>query len=168
MQPSFLSYSLNLTWNSHHCSLFFDWNNLNLWFVFCLDDIKSRSHDKHVKLSSTSIHYIYSADDNKVLVTVWAKYLSATDKSFSFLSENGMVNRLCSYSLRNGLQKYLKKLLYQQEKYWTLNFQRVRINHSIFWKSLIKSFGCTKMFCANCVMSNFWHFNYHNSGSKHN
>ena len=30
--------------------------------------------------------YIYSADDNNELVTVWAKYLSATGRSFSFLS----------------------------------------------------------------------------------
>ena len=41
--------------------------------------------------------FVYSADESKMLVTVWAKYLSISKRSYLVFSENGMVNRLWSY-----------------------------------------------------------------------
>ena len=37
-----------------------------------------------------------SANDSKKLVTVWAKYISASERSYLVLSENGMANVLWS------------------------------------------------------------------------
>ena len=40
------------------------------------------------------LFFVFSADDSKKSVTVWAKYLSALEKSYCVLSENDIVNRL--------------------------------------------------------------------------
>ena len=54
---------------------------------------KSYSH-QNVK---NGLFFVFSADNSKKSVKVWAKYLSASKKSYWVLSENGMVNRLWSY-----------------------------------------------------------------------
>ena len=41
-------------------------------------------------------HFCISADDSKILVTVWAKYISASERSYWVISENGMVNLIWS------------------------------------------------------------------------
>ena len=41
-------------------------------------------------------HFCISADDSKILVTVWAKYTSASERSYWVISENGMVNLIWS------------------------------------------------------------------------
>ena len=35
--------------------------------------------------------FVFSADDSKKSVTIWEKHLAAPERSFLFLSENGMV-----------------------------------------------------------------------------
>ena len=39
---------------------------------------------------SGSSSFVFSVDDNKVSLTVWAKYLDASERSYLFLSENSM------------------------------------------------------------------------------
>ena len=41
-------------------------------------------------------HFCISADGSKILVTVWAKYISASERSYWVISENGMVNLIWS------------------------------------------------------------------------
>ena len=41
--------------------------------------------------------FMFSADDSKKSVTLWAKYLSVPERSYCVLSENDMVNRLWGY-----------------------------------------------------------------------
>ena len=41
-------------------------------------------------------HFCISADGSKILVTVWAKYISASERSYWAISENGMVNLIWS------------------------------------------------------------------------
>ena len=50
-----------------------------------------------IKMSKMAHVFVYSADESKMLVTVWAKYLSISKRSYLVFSENGMVNRLWSY-----------------------------------------------------------------------
>ena len=50
-----------------------------------------------IKMPKNGSFFLFSANESKKLVTVWAKYLSAPERSYWFLSENGMVNRLWSY-----------------------------------------------------------------------
>ena len=49
-----------------------------------------------IKMSKMA-HLLFSADDSKKLVTVWARYLSVTKTAYRVLSENRMPNRLWSY-----------------------------------------------------------------------
>ena len=48
-------------------------------------------------LSLKSHFFVFCADASKKLVTVWAKYLTAPDRSHLVLSKNGMIYRLWSY-----------------------------------------------------------------------
>ena len=50
-----------------------------------------------INLSKMGYFFVFSADDSKKLVQVWAKDLSASGRSDIALSENVMVNRLWSY-----------------------------------------------------------------------
>ena len=56
--------------------------------------------------------FVFSADTSKKLVTVWAKYLNAPERSYWVLSKHGMVDRLWSEILRVETSK---KLLSQQK-----------------------------------------------------
>ena len=57
---------------------------------------KSRNGSIFVKNGS---FFVFSAGDSKILVPVWAKCLSAPERSYWVLLENGMVNRFGSYHL---------------------------------------------------------------------
>ena len=55
-------------------------------FVFLSSLLPSYGHE-NVKSDSS---FVFSADDSKVSVTVWAKYLGASERSYLVLSENAM------------------------------------------------------------------------------
>ena len=44
----------------------------------------------HENIKSGSSSFVYSADDSKASLTVWAKYLGESERSYLFLSENAM------------------------------------------------------------------------------
>ena len=44
----------------------------------------------HENIKNGSSSFVYSADDSKVSLTVWAKYLGESERSYLFLSENAM------------------------------------------------------------------------------
>ena len=67
-----------------------------------------------IKMSRMAILLYFLLMTAKKLVTVWEKDLSAPERFFSFLSENRMVNRLCSYRSRHIEDRNIKKLLSQQ------------------------------------------------------
>ena len=46
------------------------------------------------KMSEIANLFVFSADNNKKLVTVWEIYLSTAGRSYRVLAENGVVNRL--------------------------------------------------------------------------
>ena len=52
-----------------------------------------------IKMLKIAHFFVFFAYDSKKLVTVWAKCLSAPERSYWVISENGMVNRLWSYHL---------------------------------------------------------------------
>ena len=43
-----------------------------------------------IKMSKMAHFFVFSADGSKKPVTVWAKYLSAPERSYLVLSENAM------------------------------------------------------------------------------
>ena len=61
--------------------------------VICLV-IRFTSRVMVFKMSEIANFFVFSADNSKKLVTIWAIYLSAPERSHQVLSENGMVNRL--------------------------------------------------------------------------
>ena len=68
-----------------------------------------------IKISKNVSFFVFFADDNKTLVTVYAKHLSAPERSFWVLSENGMVNWSSSYRSWDIEGRNIKKLLCQQK-----------------------------------------------------
>ena len=44
----------------------------------------------HKNVKSGSSSFVFSVDDSKVSLTVWAKYLGASERSYLVLSENSM------------------------------------------------------------------------------
>ena len=60
--------------------------------------------------------FVFSANDSKKLVTVWAKYLSVPKRSYRVILENGMVNRLWSFRTWDIEGRYITKLLGQKKK----------------------------------------------------
>ena len=44
----------------------------------------------HKNMKSGSSSFVFSVDDSKVSLTVWAKYLGASERSYLILSENSM------------------------------------------------------------------------------
>ena len=53
----------------------------------CLSCLLLNYGHENVKSDSS---FVFSADDSKVSVTVWAKYLGASERSYLVLSENAM------------------------------------------------------------------------------
>ena len=137
-------------------------------------------------------NFVFSADNCKKLVTVWAICLSIHGRSYWVIAENGTVNSLWLNCLWDIVDKYQKDFWYQTKK-WTNKYQNpVLLNVEVllmlalkcilqnnFLKGPNKSFQMHLnifpklglIFC--CIqqkvhkMSHFWHFNDHNSGSKH-
>ena len=58
--------------------------------------------------------FVFSADDNKELATVWEKNLSPPKIFLKFFSEKGMINSVCSCHSRDTEGRNIKKLLSQQ------------------------------------------------------
>ena len=50
-----------------------------------------------IKMSKNGSFFLFFANDSKTLATVSPKHLSAPERSFLVLSENGMFNRFLSY-----------------------------------------------------------------------
>ena len=58
--------------------------------------------------------FVFSAHDCKKLVTVWEKDLRSLERFLLFLSENSMVNSICSYRSSDIEDRNIKKLRSQQ------------------------------------------------------
>ena len=86
--------------------------------------------------------FVFSADDSKVLVTVWAKYLGASERSYLVLSKNAMnCWTLIVISKTSTLENNVFFIS-------TLNVsQTATPKHIIFWKNSGRSFICI---CPNC------------------
>ena len=69
--------------------------------------------------------FLFPADNNKKLVTFLEKYLSAPERFLSFLSENSMINSLCSCRSSNIEDRNIKKLLSQEWNKEILYLQRL-------------------------------------------
>ena len=69
--------------------------------------------------------FIFSADDSKILVLVWASHLNAPERSYSVLSENGVVNRLWSYRLWDIEGRNIIKNCWVGKKHQNPVFSRV-------------------------------------------
>ena len=83
---------------------------------------------------------MFPSDDNIKLTTAWAKYLSAPERSYWVLSENGMVNKFWSYHSWDIVVEILPKKLTKPciFKGWQLANDSSEPNqnpiiHSIFW-----------------------------------
>ena len=63
------------------------WSNFSIYHVY------SQSYGHWIVKNGSC--FAFSAGENKILVTIWAKYLSAPKRSYWVLSENAMVPRLC-------------------------------------------------------------------------
>ena len=63
-------------------------NGINCLFImFTLRDMV-------IKMSKNGSFFVFSAVNSKTLVTVWATYVSAPEKSDRVLSENDIVNKI--------------------------------------------------------------------------
>ena len=58
-----------------------------MWSFVCLACLILSYGHENVKSDSS---FVFSTDDSKVSVTVWVKYLRASERSYSVLSENVM------------------------------------------------------------------------------
>ena len=58
---------------------------------------------------------VFSANDSKKIVTVWGKYLIASERFSWFLSKYSMFNRLWSYGSWDIEDRNIKRLLRQLE-----------------------------------------------------
>ena len=61
-------------------------------------------------------HFCISADGSKILVTVWAKYISASERSYWAISENGMVNLIWSRNIKKTTESAKKALISTKHK----------------------------------------------------
>ena len=107
--------------------------------IICLSCLILSYGHENVKSDSA---FIFSTDDSKVSVTVWAKYLRASERSYSVLSENVMD---CWTLMVISKTSTLENAIFFIS---TLNIsQTATPKHTIFWKNSERSFICT---CPNC------------------
>ena len=62
-----------------------------------------------IKMSKNGSFFLFFANDSKTLATVSPKHLSAPERSFLVLSENGMFNRFLSYCSWDTENRNIKK-----------------------------------------------------------
>ena len=60
--------------------------------------------------------FIFSSDNSKKLVIVWAKYLNAPERFYWILLKNGIFDRLLRYQLWNIEGRNIKKKMLSQQK----------------------------------------------------
>ena len=134
----------------------------------CLSCLLSSYDHENVKSDSS---FVVSADDSKVSVTVWAKYLRALERSYLVLPENAIDCWTLMVISKMSTPENAAFFIF------TLNITQTKIQkYNIFWKNSGRSFIFT---CPNCdyflllsavaiwKISHFLHFNDNNFGSKH-
>ena len=89
------------------------WSHLSNYHVY----FQSYGH-WNVKIGS---FFVFSVDNSKQLVTIWAKQLSPP--LLEFFSENGMVNSLCGYASWDNEGKNIRKADESTKYTKTLYFQ---------------------------------------------
>ena len=79
-----------------------------------------------IKISQLAHFFVFYTSDSKKWVTVWAKYfISASERFYWVLLENGMVNRLWSYCLWDIEGRNIRKTAESAKNTKILYFQRL-------------------------------------------
>ena len=85
--------------------------------------------------------FVFSDDGSKKLGAVWAKYISVSARSYSVLSENGIVNRVWSCRLWDIKGRNIKTTAESAKDTKIVYFRMLLmvaqnpVIHGIFWKS---------------------------------
>ena len=80
-----------------------------------------------IKMSKMARFFVFSANNTKIFVTVWTKYLNAPERFYWVISANGMGNRLWGYILLDIESRNNKKKYWVNKKYLNPVFLRVAI-----------------------------------------
>ena len=70
--------------------------------------------------------FVFSSNDGKKWFTIWPKYISASERSFWVLSENGMVNSLYSHDLLDIEGRKIRKSADSVKSSHVLYFQGLK------------------------------------------